>query len=968
MKIQMNITDAAQNSAQPEKNVLQFLLDLGVPCGKVGVVRAPTVGKKTCILDKNSLTKAQCKDLRGKSFGGEKTVFTDSEMKLPTTKLMKLPKIVKALVKPKKKNPCEFLADLNKTATAENSYSAFIKYCPDLFVIDCDDPDDMGKAAAQKLCEGCPWTKSSKGRHYYMFITDVPEFSRIENVFTAFIGDLIGQNDAPGNNIWEKTTGIITDYTDKESIPIKTFAEMSEHLNALWHSSIKTAPELQPEPAMVDAPTEVSNAESIASKKFGGYCPTSTELWDLLKRFPADDRTTWISVGMTCKGFQQQTRDKTKKKDYYEIWKRWSETCPEKFSDTCAVSTWGNINKPGKKVKGWTSMRRDLEKTYPDCWGAYLRENITEVIMSKHQIHSLQLLDIMGGVLDIVTDKSMDSDIVTLVAPDDSKQETMIYDQETGYWLKQSIKAFISNYIYTLPEKMHGEIDALRARYPQLPAEPKQGDPPDYGQALSRYRRFSSVYALCSEPVASSRIAQILQQKTNCPERFIAVDNNNEAEGGHARYLYAYADCRVNLITGERKKATRHEMLSETTGYNFPAYLLDAEDNPTEECLKLWEEIDIFMNSLLAERFPKRAGDKKDKDIVLFMYREQARSMPACNPWQRTPWLTGSGGNGKSKFMTFNKRLYGGHHATIKNSFWTGTDGSGDSTDNELASVVKHRMVTSSELDDKKKLNEMRVKSLVGEDSVKVRRNFCSPEELEPNSTYWIAMNKVPRFDGADMAMARRIVNIPFPYAFGPENKAKGVRNYSAGDPRIPDVDGLLMRDDIRDAYALRLHKVFREDLVKNGKLPKDCPYKKPKSVLVASQNLMSRQQGYFDDFVEWGMVEEPEDCATTYEIKKRDLLALHGKYCSPLDGEEKDWILSWKDGGERLTESVLTAKMEVKYTFDGKSFKHITAKKPSMIEDLMSKRGIADSSVQHGDSTDEDMPTGLSESEEESE
>ena len=89
-----------------------------------------------------------------------------------------------------------------------------MKHVPDLYVIDEDAPWDSDNAAslkhqAMECYAGCPWTKSRKGKHFYVFIENVPKLTGSTlDVFEDFEGDFLGTS---GNNVWEEVIQPVQD-------------------------------------------------------------------------------------------------------------------------------------------------------------------------------------------------------------------------------------------------------------------------------------------------------------------------------------------------------------------------------------------------------------------------------------------------------------------------------------------------------------------------------------------------------------------------------------------------------------------------------------------------------------------------------------------------------------------------------------------------------------------------------------
>ena len=127
------------------------------------------------------------------------------EPKFPTHKKCKKPTDGSYIIK----NP---LSE-NEKQSLTRAYSIYLKYIPDLYCIDVDDPhiksmDDFVSNTKIDIFKNCFWVEgNTKGIHIYLKIKNLPSFTNQQKVYKDFDGDLI-----KNNNMWEKNTKLIYNY------------------------------------------------------------------------------------------------------------------------------------------------------------------------------------------------------------------------------------------------------------------------------------------------------------------------------------------------------------------------------------------------------------------------------------------------------------------------------------------------------------------------------------------------------------------------------------------------------------------------------------------------------------------------------------------------------------------------------------------------------------------------------------
>lgn len=98
----------------------------------------------------------------------------------------------------------------------------------------------------------------------------------------------------------------------------------------------------------------------------------------------------------------------------------------------------------------------------------------------------------------------------------------------------------------------------------------------------------------------------------------------------------------------------------------------------------------------------------------------------------------------------------------------------GDSIPNDIARLKGARLVTASETKTGRRLAEGLLKQATGEDTITAR--FLRQEffDFKPEFKIWLACNHLPRIDGQDHGIWRRIKLIPFSVIFREESSTEG--------------------------------------------------------------------------------------------------------------------------------------------------------------------------------------------------
>lgn len=222
-----------------------------------------------------------------------------------------------------------------------------------------------------------------------------------------------------------------------------------------------------------------------------------------------------------------------------------------------------------------------------------------------------------------------------------------------------------------------------------------------------------------------------------------------------APWLLTCANGVLDLRSGELRPGAQADMLTLSTGVAYA----------------VGERCDRWL-SFLQEVF------NGDDDLIAFIQRAIGYTLTGLTDEQCLFLCYGNGANGKSVFLSTLRRVLGEY--AVNTAFSTFIedrhDGRGPAPD--LVALRAARCVTASEVNEARRLDEGRIKSLTGGDVITARQIFVpKPMTFTPAFKLWLAANHKPVIRGTDEAIWRRVRLIPFLAHFGP----------GQADPRLTD-------------------------------------------------------------------------------------------------------------------------------------------------------------------------------------
>jgi P4 family phage/plasmid primase-like protien len=287
-------------------------------------------------------------------------------------------------------------------------------------------------------------------------------------------------------------------------------------------------------------------------------------------------------------------------------------------------------------------------------------------------------------------------------------------------------------------------------------------------------------------------------------------------------------------------------------------------------------------------------------DLREYVLTLAAGCLEGANKEQCFYIMTGSGGNGKSKFVELMTTVLGQYSGSLSSTALTRKRPESGAANPDIMSIKGCRFVEVKEPDEGEPLNSARMKQFSGEDLVEARGLFKDQERFKITGKIFLACNRMPPIHSMDGGTWRRIRVIPFDSRFLP-----------AGDPMIDPSRNIYARDDMLDERIKRWRVPFLSLLVHYYET-KYCPHgikSVPAVVMQASENY----KGNFDTFGKF--------------IKSR-VRRVVGWDEPPLFKTLWNTYKSWhqENSGKRLSESEFKIRLNETYQTpsDGKTYLHL--------------------------------------------
>ena len=216
----------------------------------------------------------------------------------------------------------------------------------------------------------------------------------------------------------------------------------------------------------------------------------------------------------------------------------------------------------------------------------------------------------------------------------------------------------------------------------------------------------------------------------------------------------------------------------------------------------------VFDAEAKAERWDEATTTIFAGDIDLIRYVRQllGYSITGDTGEHILPIAYGDGFNGKSMVWNTILRLLGDYAALANDTLLLGIQ---NTHPTEKAFLYQKRFVPISEPEQSAKLKESRVKELTGDGTITARRMKEDFWSFNRTHTFWLSTNHLPKIDGNDDGIWRRVKLIPFTV------------NLRDVVTPIPDLDKILVENE--GSGILNWLLAGYADYRKNGFLVPEC-------------------------------------------------------------------------------------------------------------------------------------------------
>jgi putative DNA primase/helicase len=212
------------------------------------------------------------------------------------------------------------------------------------------------------------------------------------------------------------------------------------------------------------------------------------------------------------------------------------------------------------------------------------------------------------------------------------------------------------------------------------------------------------------------------------------------------RHLLACRNGTVDLRTGELLEADRRHLITRGVDVDYAAGAKADE----------WGR---FLERIFAD----------NAETIAYVKRLFGYSITGEVGEHVLPILMGTGGNGKSQFVTAVTSLLGEHAAIAPEGLLV--ESKHEQHPERLAALRGRRLVVSYELEHRAVLAESLVKGITGGDKISARFLYGQRFDFDPSHTVILVTNFAPRVRGIDEAIWRRLRVVPFTVTIPPAER-----------------------------------------------------------------------------------------------------------------------------------------------------------------------------------------------------
>jgi putative DNA primase/helicase len=217
--------------------------------------------------------------------------------------------------------------------------------------------------------------------------------------------------------------------------------------------------------------------------------------------------------------------------------------------------------------------------------------------------------------------------------------------------------------------------------------------------------------------------------------------------------------------------------------------------DPTARAPK-WE---AFVEGLFSQE-----GEEDKRYFEKLLKRSLGYSVTGNSEEQVFFMLWGRGANGKSTLLAVILDVLAGYGVNVPFTTFEATLSYTGAPSSDVAMLAGKRFVTASEAGSASRLNEARLKGLVGGERVTARKMYRDFFEFEPICKIWLSVNRKPDVHDSSQGFWRRLVLFPFTNEIPPDQIDLRLK-----DKLLQEAPGILtwLVEGAKDWYELGLPK-----------------------------------------------------------------------------------------------------------------------------------------------------------------
>ena len=289
-------------------------------------------------------------------------------------------------------------------------------------------------------------------------------------------------------------------------------------------------------------------------------------------------------------------------------------------------------------------------------------------------------------------------------------------------------------------------------------------------------------------------------------------------------------------------------------------------------------------------------------DLREYVLTIAAGCLEGANKEQCFYIMTGSGGNGKSKFTDLMSSVFGQYAGSLSTTALTRKRPESGAANPDIMGIKACRFIDMKEPDENEPINSARMKQFSGEDLVEARGLFKDQERFKIMGKIFMACNRMPPIHSMDGGTWRRIRVIPFDSRFvNPSETPVDLTNH------------IYPRDDMMDEKLKQWRIPFFSLLVHYYET-RYCPngVKKIPEVVMQASNNYKNSHDSFGKFL----------AARVRRVPGYDEPPMFPK----LWAVYRNWQLEENSSGKKLTQNEFRIRLNETFQVpsDGKTYKHI--------------------------------------------